>query len=90
VRADGAIAAGMDGKVLVLHAPLRFAIRPGALRVRIACTHPGASPSAAMPDTLLGTVKVVLAIAAGRQRPRPPPHCWDDHATQDPPADMGT
>jgi diacylglycerol kinase family enzyme len=68
VRADGAIAAGIDGEALVLHAPLRFSIRPGVLRVRIARAHPGASPSTALPERMLATFGVVLAIAAGRQR----------------------
>jgi hypothetical protein len=69
VRADGAIAAGIDGEALVLHAPLRFTIHPGALRVRIARAHPGASPSTAMPETMLGTATAVVAIAAARRRP---------------------
>ena len=34
----------------MLDAPLRFAIRPGVLRVRVAHKHPGASPSAMVPD----------------------------------------
>jgi diacylglycerol kinase family enzyme len=69
VRADGAIAAGVDGEALVLHAPLRFTIRPGVLRVRVARAHPGASPSSAMPERMLGTASALLAIAAGRQSP---------------------
>ena len=69
VRADGPIAAGIDGEALVLEAPLRFSIRPGVLRVRIARAHPGASPSTAMPESMLGTARAVLAIAAGRHRP---------------------
>jgi diacylglycerol kinase family enzyme len=69
VRADGAIAAGVDGEALVLHAPLRFTIRPGVLRVRVARAHPGASPSSAMPESMLGTASALLAIAAGRQSP---------------------
>jgi diacylglycerol kinase family enzyme len=67
VRADAPIAAGVDGEALVLQAPLRFSIRPGVLRVRIARAHPGASPSTRMPESLLGTARAVLAIAAGRQ-----------------------
>jgi hypothetical protein len=69
VRAEGPIAAGVDGEALVLEPPLRFRILPGVLRVRIARTHPGASPSMAMPETLLGTAGALLAIAAGRRRP---------------------
>lgn len=33
-----------------LDPPLRFRIRPGGLRVRIAAAHPGAYPSALVPD----------------------------------------
>ena len=39
----------------MLDAPLRFRILPGVLRVRIARAHPGASPSAAMPESLAET-----------------------------------
>ena len=38
--------AGRDGEAVPLSSPLRFAIRPQALRVRISARHPGASPSA--------------------------------------------
>ena len=69
VRAEGKIAAGVDGEALVLEAPLRFRILPGVLRVRIARQHPGASPSMAMPETLLATVGALVAIAAGHRRP---------------------
>ena len=37
--------AGVDGEAVKLSPPLRFAIRPAALRVRIARHHPGVSPS---------------------------------------------
>src|SRR5829696_9037630 len=67
VRADGPIAAGIDGEALVLKSPLRFAIRPGVLRARVARAHPGASPAAAMPDSFAGTVRATLAIATGRR-----------------------
>ena len=67
VRANGPIAAGIDGEALVLHAPLRFSIRPGVLQVRVARAHPGASPSTALPETMLGTIPALVAIAAGRR-----------------------
>jgi hypothetical protein len=67
VRADRATAAGVDGEALVLEPPMSFAIRPGVLRVRIARAHPGASPSTALPDDLPGTLRALLAIAAGRR-----------------------
>ncbi|MDA0160776.1 diacylglycerol kinase family protein [Solirubrobacter ginsenosidimutans] len=66
VRSDGPIAAGIDGEALMLEAPLRFAIRPGVLRVRIARAHPGASPSTRIPDSMLATWREAVAIAAGR------------------------
>jgi hypothetical protein len=69
VRAEGPIAAGIDGEALVLESLLCFRILPGVLRVRIARKHPGASPSMAMPDNLLGTAGALLAIAAGHRRP---------------------
>jgi diacylglycerol kinase family enzyme/membrane-associated phospholipid phosphatase len=47
VEGGGQIAAGIDGEAAVLQAPLHFRTRPGALRVRLARTHPGASPPAA-------------------------------------------
>jgi diacylglycerol kinase family enzyme len=65
VDSDGAIPAGIDGEAVTLEAPLRFRIRPGALRVRVARTHPGASPSAAMPEGLWRGVRVLAGIAAG-------------------------
>jgi diacylglycerol kinase family enzyme len=46
VSAPAAVPAGVDGETVDLSPPLRFAIRPAALRVRISSRHPGASPSA--------------------------------------------
>ena len=46
VTAPGEVNAGRDGEAALLAAPMRFAIRPLALRVRISARHPGASPSA--------------------------------------------
>jgi diacylglycerol kinase family enzyme len=62
VDSDGPVPAGVDGEALVMDAPLRFTIRPGALRVRIAPQHPGASPSAAHPDGLVDAFKRLLRI----------------------------
>ena len=69
VRAERPIAAGIDGEAVVLEPPLRFRILPGVLRVRIARQHPGASPSMAMPENLVGTAGALLAIAAGHRQP---------------------
>lgn len=63
VDADGPIAAGIDGEAVTLDTPLRFRILPAALRVRIAAAHPGASPSAAMPEGAWETVRALARIA---------------------------
>jgi diacylglycerol kinase family enzyme len=70
VRAAGPVPAGVDGEALVLGAPLRFVIRPGVLRVRLASAHPGASPSTALPERSRDTPRDLLAIAAGRRPTR--------------------
>ncbi len=62
VSSDGPVPAGVDGEALVFDSPLRFTIRPGALRVRIAPQHPGASPSAAEPDGLVDAIRQLLRI----------------------------
>lgn len=63
VGSDGPVPAGVDGEALVLEPPLQFVIRPGALRVRIAPQHPGASPSAAAPDSMLDGARTLWRIA---------------------------
>jgi len=65
VEADGSVAAGIDGEAVTLDAPLRFRTLPAALRVRIAAAHPGASPSAAMPEGAWETVSALARIAIG-------------------------
>jgi diacylglycerol kinase family enzyme len=64
VMAPAAVHAGVDGEALDISAPLRFTIRPRALRVRIPRLHPGASPSATLHP----------ASPRIRQRPRPSSH----------------
>jgi Diacylglycerol kinase catalytic domain len=66
VDSSGPVPAGVDGEAVTLDAPLRFRIRPGALRVRIARAHPGASPSAAIPESPFKGVVALAGIAAGR------------------------
>lgn len=66
VDADGPIAAGIDGEAVTLDPPLRFRILPSALRVRIAATHPGASPSAAMPEGAWDAALALARISFGR------------------------
>jgi diacylglycerol kinase family enzyme len=66
VRSDHPVFAGIDGEAVTLDPPLRFRIRPGVLRVRISARHPGASPSAAIPETALDGIRALVDIAAGR------------------------
>jgi len=68
VDADRPLPAGVDGEALVLDAPLRFVIRPGVLRVRIAHQHPGSSPSARAPEGLRDGFAELVRIALGRDR----------------------
>jgi diacylglycerol kinase family enzyme len=49
VSASALVHAGVDGEAIDVTAPLRFAIRPGALRVRIAAGHAGARGRAGLP-----------------------------------------
>ena len=46
MSATEAVHAGVDGEAMDLSSPLRFVIRPRALRVLISSRHPGMSPSA--------------------------------------------
>ena len=62
--------AGIDGEAVKLEPPLRFRIRPGVLRVRIARRHPGASPSAMLPEGLGPTRP---RAGPDRRRARPVP-----------------
>jgi diacylglycerol kinase family enzyme len=70
IDSDAPVAAGIDGEAMRLDPPLRFRILPGALRVRIAPNHPGASPSATTPDTAWQTIEA-LVLSALRGRPAP-------------------
>jgi diacylglycerol kinase family enzyme len=73
VDADVPVPAGVDGEALVLPPPLRFCIRPGALRVRLAPQHPGASPSARLPPNFFVAVGGLLRIVrTGRLDPGAP------------------
>ncbi len=61
------IPAGIDGEAVLLDAPLRFVTRPAALSVRIASQHPGASPSAALPENPGDALRELGRVAAGRR-----------------------
>jgi diacylglycerol kinase family enzyme len=72
VDADGPVPVGLDGEAVVLEPPLRFRIRPAALRCRIARRHPGASPSALEPERAWDAIRALAGIAVGHD-PRPVP-----------------
>ena len=63
VDSGGPVPAGVDGEALTLEPPLRFRSLPGALRVRIAPGHPGASPSASMPASAWAVPTALARIA---------------------------
>jgi diacylglycerol kinase family enzyme len=63
VDGDGAVPAGIDGEAVLLDSPLRFIMRPGALRVRISLAHPGASPSASVPEGALPGLRSLVRLA---------------------------
>ena len=66
VHADGPVHAGIDGEAIDLSPPLRFRIRRAALRCRIARHHPGASPSALVPEGAWALMRTMMEIAVGR------------------------
>jgi len=66
IDADEPVAAGIDGETATLEPPLRFRIRPGALRVRVSRDHPGESPSAAAPRGVADAVRTLVAVALGK------------------------
>ncbi len=65
VDADHPVPAGIDGEAAKLEPPLCFRIHPGVLRVRIARRHPGASPSAFLPEGFRQGARALVRIAAG-------------------------
>ena len=71
VRSDQPVPAGIDGEAATLDPPLRFRIRPQALRVRIAPQHPGASPSAAIPEGFWEGLGALIRIAVGSNPTKP-------------------
>jgi hypothetical protein len=65
IEVDGRrpVPAGIDGEAETLEPPIRFQSRPAALRVRIANNHPGASPSAGLPESPWESVGALAQIA---------------------------
>jgi diacylglycerol kinase family enzyme len=72
VESEHPVSAGIDGEAVKLAPPMRFSILPGVLRVRVAPQHPGASPSATMPERLGPSVHALARIAVGRNPTLPP------------------
>jgi diacylglycerol kinase family enzyme len=68
IAAQVPIPAGVDGEALVFEPPLRFRIRPAALRCRIARHHPGASPAALAPERAWTALRALVGTAAGHER----------------------
>ncbi len=66
IECDQPVPLGVDGEAVTLQPPLRFRVRPSALRVRVARSHPGASPSAELPEGLRSAVSALFGLAAGR------------------------
>jgi diacylglycerol kinase family enzyme len=79
VDADHPVPAGIDGDAASLQPPMRFRIRPRVLRVRIAPGHPGASPSAMLPESFAESAHQLARIAAGR----PPMPAFTEPATKE-------
>jgi diacylglycerol kinase family enzyme len=71
VGSDRPVNAGIDGEAAVLAPPLRFASRPGVLRVRVARAHPGASPSSGAPEGVLQVLAGLVHVARGSPLPEP-------------------
>lgn len=67
VQATGKVPAGIDGEAAKLDPPLRFRMLPGALTVRIARQHPGASPSVGVPEGVWQGIVELGRIAARRR-----------------------
>jgi diacylglycerol kinase family enzyme len=68
VESGRPVAAGIDGESVQLDPPLRFRTQPAALRVRIAPQHPGASPSANMPDGAWNAIREIARVAVSGSR----------------------
>jgi hypothetical protein len=66
LEAGDPVHVGIDGEAATLEPPLGFVIRHGVLRVRIAPRHPGASPSAMLPESFSGTARALSQIAVER------------------------
>src|SRR5690606_33628393 len=66
VDSDGPVAAGVDGEAVHLDPPVRFGVRPAALRVRMPRDVAGVSPAAKRPPLTVATVRRLLVVSGGR------------------------
>jgi diacylglycerol kinase family enzyme len=66
VTAAGPVPVGLDGEAVRMTPPLRFATRPGALRVRLPARAPGVSPAGAAVSLSRRDLGRLLRLAAGR------------------------
>jgi diacylglycerol kinase family enzyme len=73
VQSPGPVPAGIDGEAAMLDPPLLFRSVPGALRVRIAPAHPGASPSSILPESPIALIAALARFGFGPARPQPEP-----------------
>jgi hypothetical protein len=80
IRSGRPVAVGIDGEAASLQPPLHFRTRPHALRVRIACAHPGASPSAFEPRGTWDAIRTLFAVAAGHDAAAHRLHAGLDHS----------
>jgi diacylglycerol kinase family enzyme len=64
IDADVPVATGIDGEFVRLDPPVKFSIRPGCLRVRLARHAPQASPAAAAVRADPATVRTLWSLAA--------------------------
>jgi hypothetical protein len=71
VGAPATVHAGIDGEAADLSGPLRFAIRPASLRVRISRRHPGASPSARFAAGRPVRMSAPRGLGGSHNSPRP-------------------
>jgi diacylglycerol kinase family enzyme len=70
VRSAQPVEAGVDGEAETFTAPLRFEIRPAALKVRVARQAPGISPANASQRVRRAGLATLLGVAAGRPASR--------------------
>jgi len=82
VEASAPVPVGIDGEAAVLAPPLTVRSRPACLRVRIAASHPGASPSAVEPVGAWAAVRALGWIAAGHDPRHLPPRSLSQHRSR--------